>query len=668
MGLTASVAVAAALLAWMGGRDWPWLPLVAAAAAVAGWAAGRAGFGGAVLAAGYFVPVLFILVLRRFYDPYLLVWTVALLGVVLSRRPRSSWSVPHDWRAPLSLWALVIALSWPVVALRELDFTPELLFFGRGIANSLVGGLPGEVVTWILSVAVANGVGLLWIDRLFADFHAVDLPRFERSVILPLGISAGLAALVGIYQALFDIGALSGGLWPQLGRAAGSLVDANAFGMLMALWAVGLVALGSRMTRPWAGASAVGALLALGAVWASGSRTALLALVIGLGGIGLGLWRQTAGTRNRSPRVIIGAALLVLGVATAGTWLSLRAGSANPIRRLLETTPGGPGGSVSAASARQVMIDLWERNGYGAAATRIVRDSPFVGCGIGAFHVLSSDYAVLVGFDRIPPDNAQNWYRHQVAELGLVGTLGWLVWAGLLLPAVIRAPRPPSRAFTSTVVQSLVIAVAVVSLLGMPTQNPTVALTFWTLLFWYLRLTDSLPVQRWRSSSRVLALGVWALAIAHLAGTVYLARTEFRVPARALRAGWGYSHGFSPPMLDADGREYRETARRAVDVFPVVNNWLKLTVWADDPNAQADPVEIKIWRGRDLVLRTVARDPTKITRYVQVPPGAHQLMIETWVERTWQPVGGQARGLAVAHWEWIDRPPPEAVAVSIGAS
>ena len=76
-----------------------------------------------------------------------------------------------------------------------------------------------------------------------------------------------------------------------------------------------------------------------------------------------------------------------------------------------------------AASANEL---LWERFGYGPAAIEMVMEHPIDGVGIGVFHTVVHDFATLRGYtgeDAIPTDNAQNWFRHNIAELGIIGSI-----------------------------------------------------------------------------------------------------------------------------------------------------------------------------------------------------------------------------------------------------
>ena len=94
--------------------------------------------------------------------------------------------------------------------------------------------------------------------------------------------------------------------------------------------------------------------------------------------------------------------------------------------------------ALDAASLSAVARELWNRNGYGAIGTAIIRDHPLFGIGVGGFNIMQADFARVHGFPILPPDNAQNWYRQQLAELGVVGSVGWVWWAALFGLFVLR--------------------------------------------------------------------------------------------------------------------------------------------------------------------------------------------------------------------------------------
>jgi len=152
-------------------------------------------------------------------------------------------------------WGLVIAASWPIVWLRELDFAPSVVSVAE-VANNGVEISPDIALLWVYGVVAFHGFGLLLLDWLFATFGRGDGERFQRAVLMPLALGWGGAWLVGLYQAEVDPAFLNRGHWAMLRRASGTLMDANPFGMVAALWgAIGVaLILGRRLTwrsRRW---------------------------------------------------------------------------------------------------------------------------------------------------------------------------------------------------------------------------------------------------------------------------------------------------------------------------------------------------------------------------------------------------------------------------------
>src|SRR5581483_375527 len=132
-----------------------------------------------------------------------------------------------------------------------------------------------QVESWILYAAITQLVALLWLDATYAA--SADGDARVHPGVHGLWIGATAASIVAVYQGLINISFLSGGPWPGLQRAAGTLLDANAYGAIAALAGpvafVSIPYLPIRHTR-----LAQGAALAINwaGAWMSGSRTALL--------------------------------------------------------------------------------------------------------------------------------------------------------------------------------------------------------------------------------------------------------------------------------------------------------------------------------------------------------------------------------------------------------
>ena len=151
---------------------------------------------------------------------------------------------------------------------------------------------------------------------------------------------------------------------------------------------------------------------------------------------------------------------------------------------------------------------------------------------------------------------------------------------------------------------------------------------------------------------------------------MYTARYRLRVPQRAEAAGWPYQYGFYDDDPDSD---IRWTAGKDVDVFKIVrrneDRFLKLDIGAVAPDADQRPVEVKVWRDDDLVLRLRRRNDFLTTRYVCVPRARKMMRMQVEVSRTWRPsdygreTDRRERGVAVGKWSFVYDPPKNALVV-----
>jgi hypothetical protein len=613
---------------------------------------------GVVLFFTYLVPAVFTVLHGDFLEAYGVVWSAALLGAIAPRSIRSSWAVPGRWKAPLILWALIIAVTWPVVALREFDFT-------LGLFQYELGSSPGNgaAQVWVCDVAVTLGVGILWFDWLVNAFKDGEA-RFRRWVLLPLGASWAIATSVAIYQMFGDMFFLNNGLFGELGRASGTMRDANPFGVVAALGGPALVAAAS-LTRGRAlpVVAVCGMLASWLGLWASVSRTAFTAGLIASAFVAWAMWSSWAGPVSRRTRLMLAipGVLAAVVLTVAVVFLPVATG---PLARFRQSVP--------IWSVLGFVREMWNRNGYGMVATHLIREFPLFGVGVGSFHLLVNHYYFLLTHGgSIVPDNAQNWYRHQLVENGVIGSVGWMLWVVLFGWFVMSARAPQPTRFAATIVKGMLVALAVVSLVGMPTQNAAVTITLWTLAFWYLALVGvphgDLQMTRLGTGTW---FAIWIIVALSFSGTAYTSRYRLRVPQRAEAAGWPYQYGFYDEDPDSG---LRWTAGKAVDVFEIVrpneDRYLKLDIGAVAPDADQRPVEVKVWRDEDLVLRLRRRSDGLVTRYVCMPRGQKMMRMQIEVSRTWRPsdhgrgTDQRERGVAVGKWTFVYDPPKNAFVI-----
>lgn len=610
-----------------------------------------------ILFAVYLTPAAYVLFHGYEHFSLDIVWSLPLLGLVVSGRQGWRWSLPSPWRWPLVAWSLFVAVSWPIVFLREIDFDFGML--SAPIANTGVGISPWESGLAITYAVLVHNIGLLWIDALFRWYANGGVNKFRDTVLFPLAAALVIASVVGMVQAFVALGFLNPHSWPHMGRASGTLGDANVFGSLSALWGPAFIVLARTLPAPWSlvvGAGGLG-FAAMG-VFTSGSRTALIALGIGVIAMaheGIRLWRS-AGTRAVATRVVtfgigVGAFAVVLALMARDSSLTTVID-----RGSLRFIPG-----IGELGVREAAWELWDRFGYGSAAVQMIREHPWAGVGVGSFHTLVHDFAMVVSGKDIPPDNAQNWYRHLLAELGLLGSLPWIAWCVLFVSTLFSRGTSSRDRFAPGVLRGSLVGFGIVSLLGMPGQSLPVVLTFWTLMFWYVSLKDA-PVGPRGSTTGAWSTITWSATLAlvaiHAVITYADARGDLLPRNRSTRFGWDYQYGISDPERHPDGSPGRRwTERKSFSVIPVRGKVLKFVGWIDHPDADERPVRVRVWADSKMVYDDDLRRSAAIFLDIPATAGKTHMEVRTEISRTWTPRDfgrddSRELGLSVRDWVW----------------
>ena len=614
-----------------------------------------------ILFAIYLAPAAWLLWYGSETYTFEIAWIVPIVALCVSGRDGWRWSIPNPWRVPLVMWALIVAVSWPIVAMREITFDVGMLWV-KGASTNGAGMSPDQSVMWSTYVALGHLVGLLWVDALWRWYSRATISRFAREVAWPLAAAAVVACLIGAYQGFVRIDFLNGHVWPYMNRAAGTLMDANTFGMLAAMWGSGLMALLLGRKGRWSLPLAVSAFcLSFVGVWTSGSRTALAAF--GLAGLAASHFAWTTRPSDAAGHTralsLPAAALIVGALAGLGVLVVRGTSTTTVLARIPSLVPGMEEGATLGGTVWQ----LWERFGYGTAAMRMVGDHPLQGVGVGGFHTLVRDYGVLVTHHDLAPDNAQNWYRHILAEFGLIGSLGALAWAVLMARRLLSKRAAHSDDAAARVLRGILIAFGLLSLLGVPGQSPPVILTFWTLAFWCVVLLDPMDTGA-TAPSPTWPTRLWApvlvVVVAHAALTYAAAEGDLLPRHRADRFGWDYRYGISDPERMPDGTPGRRwTAERSLSTIPVQGRVLKFVAWAEHPDADKNPVHLRVTADSKVVYEGDMRRASAIFLDIPATPGAKELVLETWIDRTFRPsdFGSRDRrdlGLAIQDWRWQD--------------
>ena len=553
----------------------PWTHLVAL---VAGWAAGRRSVPwalGLLCGAGALWPALSAPVgILAVHLPASGV--AAVLGWLLASPRRLAWHVPRYWRWPLVSWALVVAVSWPLVVARELDFSVATLT--AVTQNHLAGLTPADTCVLVAAAALALLTSLLLLDALWpeptpAGRHIAD------DMAVPIGVTLAVSIAAALYQVRYDLSWMNTPFWIGFGRAPGLVGDPNVLGAAAAL--VGpMLAMRAwqRGGRSAAWVTPFWAALSLSGVLASGSRTALAGWAIAMAGQ---LVASIAGARHRRRAVLAGVVTVVIALLIARA-APLAPGAGNALARAFATLTTGD--LFTAAGARFVLLD---RYGYGPAAVGVIAAHPAWGVGIGTGDLFMSEYSERHLGKPLLADNAQNWWRQVLVELGAVGGSAALAASVAPLFALLALWRR-AGAITAIGYAGPVVGAGAMLLVSVPTQHPFIQL----LMAWLLVMTTAPP-----GVAAVVSPGVsrrpLVPAILALVAAVGVVVTVPRPPERAHAAGRSYGYGNLPAdPTPPPGALW--IGRRAVGVAPASGRTFVIEASLPHQDLARAPVDVVV--------------------------------------------------------------------------
>ncbi len=542
----------------------------------------------------------------------LMPWLAAMAAWLAWPSATPAWHVGGAWRLGIATWALVLAVTGPVAALRELDFTLQTI--GVPTANGTFGSNPHLSAAWVALTVEAQLVALLLFD-----WARGATPVSRRRAWLALAPGVAIACALAAWQQAVDPAFLSAEPWVYFARAAGPFYDANAMGALAALAGATLAGPGLRPVAVpsliWGSAWAT---VGLAGAWASGSRTALAALLVG------GTVTGVAALRPRA-RLAALAALTVfttLGIAAlrASPPADARTGQAlgrlaNTVRRVID---GG---------AQELLAVAWRRDGYGPASLAVIADHPLVGVGPGALATVISDYGQVELGVRLPPDNAQNWWRQQFAELGVIGGFAPVLCSLLALVAVRRSWRHPHTAART----APLVVLGFMCLVSPPTQHPVIQVLVGLLVARAVAPEHDAPASA--PGPSWAGWVAWTLAIACGVGLALAGWTTFRPPHRAARFTFPYNYGLFEPVQTPFG-DGRRAAAHSVAVFRPEHRVLFVGVVLPHTDIATAPVVVTVSDGHVVLCRQEWRNNELFECRLTIADGQWP-MVEVDVSRAW---------------------------------
>lgn len=399
---------------------------------------------------------------------------------------------------------------------------------------------PGGLAFVNHAALLLEGVGLLLCVLTLCERDG-GLARSLPAVIVFGAVGAAALSFVSVAEAYLIDPTLLGLLQPRFSAITPKLNAAASFLALALFMAAGMAAGRTRARVVWATI----AILLLCSLVLTGSRTGLIAVVVGLVPMLVGVGRSIAWQRVATPSSSAIAATLVLGLGFGAF--------------------AGAVASMPVAQARTtVAAALSERAELALSGRRLVAARPLFGVGVGQFRLVAPSFASERIYELNPGAQAHNFFVQVASELGLSGVLAfiWLLWTALL-PR--RRPRRGSSDLERLGIMCGLTAYLVTCLGGQPLLTGVVAYPFW--------ITLALPgVLRTRVDHVPPARGVDDLRGPGTRGrwvaTTAIAFILITVPFR-IAAGYDdidfsrVDYGFYGWEAEPTGRRYRWTGARA---------------------------------------------------------------------------------------------------------
>jgi hypothetical protein len=554
-------------------------------------------------------------------------WVAAVLGWVLAQPSRGSWHLPGFWRWPAATWALVVAATWPLVVTRELDVS--LASLPTVALNHAFGLSPADTVALVAASALSVLTSLLFLDALWHASTRPAAPHLAAGAAVPLGLGLALSVAAAIYQMEVDLAWLNTAYWIELRRAPGFIGDPNVLGTAAALVGPTLaVAAWRRGARGWI--AVLWLAMSVSGVLASGSRTALAAWTVGTAGLTI----AAVATSRHRVRALLGVAVIAAAVGVAARSAAEAPQSGNALARAVQALSG-----ADVFTLEGIRAALLDRYGYGPVSAAVIAAHPAWGVGIGTGDLFLADAAETLLGRPLIPDNAQNWWRQVLVELGTVGGAAPIAASLAALLALLRMARGVG-AVHAVAHAAPMVGAGLILLVGVPTQHVFVqVLMAWLLVMATAPPGVALPIAAPMRRGPLVPVTVAAVCAAVGPWTVP------RPPERAFAAGRPYIYG-NVASSDPLPAGTLWVGQHAVGVLPARGGRFDVAVSLPHTDLATAPVGVVIGDRRGHECRFLVTTPEPVECPIVVGAGP-VVMVAVDIDRGWRDAAGHERAALV---------------------
>lgn len=385
------------------------------------------------------------LILLSLVTPY-----VALMALLVLAPMRTLITTEAQFQLPLDIGQFaLLGLILAYVVYQIVRNQPFIATLHTPLLIPLLAfiGITGFSAFVAISLTAWLNEWLKWVQILMLLILTLNMVRANQWEWLVFGIVlSGVAnSIVGVYQFFGGSGALHLVINGRYFRAFGTFGQPNPFGGFMGLLApIALMAALGYLVRQWKLVRSIGRFSSTGLLQITFYSVSSLLILIGIGmswsrGAWLGLAGAFAVMMLALPRnTRRGILVLGIGFAIVGLLWFIGALPTSFVERLNSSTQE----FFAFEDVRGVDITpdnfaVAERLAHWQAAVNMATAHPFLGVGFGNYEAAYPSYRLLNWFE--PLGHAHNYYLNILAEVGILGLLGygkvwlsiiWVTWQG----------------------------------------------------------------------------------------------------------------------------------------------------------------------------------------------------------------------------------------------
>lgn len=548
-------------------------------------------------------------------------------------------SINHPVIKPLILLSLIMIISGIITFFRYANYFPIL---SAGIYELIVNinmvRAGGAIMSDVFNLLNYLTSFLFF----FILLSAIKSRAFLKKLLIAISISTLIFLLFSLLQKYYlpTLGNMP--FWANINQINSTFKDPNSFGACLTSFLsllLGMFFFSPKRAKLFFLFLIIFALFLFPS---SGSRSSFLALIISMGlFLLLSLLKLKV---SRKKKIAIASSFLLVA-ALVIIPISLLSKGSNLTKRLswsLEILLKSKKDTLNTLSLGK--IDLW------TIASRMIRDYPLTGVGLGAYIVELPNYGKLMGLPHEATDSAENYFFQIGSELGIIGLL-LVFW---LFMEIIKQMRKSYIAVSSddrykfiligslSGLASLFINYLFHSYIG----SFEVKYTFWlltALIFILPRIREGAVI-----NFKLKPSFKWvAVVLAVLFGTLHLWNSTHGLLINNLtkKFEWDQDFSFYEEEKDNRGFNFRWAKKHAGISLENVGNALIIPIVVSHPDVNKKPVKVNIFsanqyfRKRELIKEIVFK--ANEWRDIEIslkntPKKRIYLILET--NRSWQPL------------------------------